>query len=104
MKMGAHRAELESLRAYAQHHKLRLMLQRNERLVQGLQERRIAGGDAGVGGGGGNGAERDPVGEAADIVHVYDALLQSVRSMVANLGGGDDAGGEICCVISRTKR
>lgn len=86
-KMEAHRSELEGLRAYAQHHKLRLMLQRNERLVQELQEKRKAGG-------GGGGGERDPVGEVADIVHVYDALLQSVRSMVTNLGGGDDENGE----------
>lgn len=83
-KMEAHRAELEALRAYAQHHKLRLMLQRNERLVQDLQEKRKAAG----------GGERDPLGEVADIVHVYDALLQSVRNMVTNLGGGDDANGE----------
>lgn len=87
-KMEAHRAELEALRAYAQHHKLRLMLQRNERLVEELQEKRKAGGAAGAG-------ERDPVGEVADIVHVYDALLQSVRNMVTNLGGGEDAGGEM---------
>lgn len=88
-KMEAHRAELEALRAYAQHHKLRLMLQRNERLVQELQENRKA-----ATGGGGGGGERDPLGEVADIVHVYDALLQSVRNMVTNLGGGDDANGE----------
>lgn len=87
-KMDAHRAELEALRAYAQHHKLRLMLQRNERLVLELQEKRKAGG------GGGGGRDRDSVGEVADIVHVYDALLQSVRSMVTNLGGGDGANGE----------
>lgn len=87
-KMEAHRAELEALRAYAQHHKLRLMLQRNERLVQELQEKWKAGG------GGGGGRDRDSVGEVADIVHVYDALLQSVRSMVTNLGGGDDANGK----------
>lgn len=84
-KMEAHRSELEGLRAYAQHHKLRLMVQRNERLVQELQEKRKAGG---------GGGERDPVGEVADIVHVYDALLQSVRGMVTNLGGGDDENGE----------
>ncbi|CAM9304369.1 unnamed protein product [Scytosiphon promiscuus] len=87
-KMEAHRAELEALRAYAQHHKLRLMLQRNERLVQELQEKRKSAG-------GGGGGERDPLGEVADIVHVYDALLQSVRSMVTNLGGGDDANDDI---------
>lgn len=87
-KMEAHRAELEALRSYAQHHKLRLMVQRNERLVQELQEKRKAGGS------GGGGKDRDPVGEVADIVHVYDALLQSVRSMVTNLGGGGDANGE----------
>ncbi|CAM9580059.1 unnamed protein product [Ectocarpus sp. 13 AM-2016] len=85
-KMEAHRSELEGLRSYAQHHKLRLMLQRNERLVQDLQEKRKAGG---------GGGERDPVGEVADIVHVYDALLQSVRSMVTNLGGGDDENDDI---------
>lgn len=90
VKMDTHRGELEALRAYAQHHKLRLMLQRNERLVQELQEKRNA-----AGAGAGDGAERDPVGEVADIVHVYDALLQSVRNMVSNLGGGDDANGEI---------
>lgn len=90
MKMDAHRAELESLRAYAQHHKLRLMIQRNERLVQELQEKRVSGGGVGAGDVG----EPDPVGVATDIVHVYDALLQSVRSMVTNVGGGDDAGGE----------
>ncbi len=88
-KMEAHRAELEALRAYAQHHKLRLMLQRNERLVEELQEKRNAGGAAARGG------ERDPLGEVADIVHVYDALLQSVRNMVTNLGGGEDASGEM---------
>lgn len=90
IKMEAHRAELEALRAYAQHHKLRLMLQRNERLVQELQEKRKAGGGAG----GDRDRDRDPVGEVADIVHVYDALLQSVRNMVTNLGGGEDANGE----------
>lgn len=90
-KMEAHRAELEALRAYAQHHKLRLMLQRNERLVEELQEKRKAGGEAP---GGGGDRDRDPVGEVADIVHVYDALLQSVRNMVTNLVGGEDASGE----------
>lgn len=89
VKMEAQRAELEALRAYAQHHKLRLMLQRNERLVRELQDKRSGG--VRVAGGTG---ERDPVGEVADIVHVYDALLQSVRSMVTNLGGGDDVDGE----------
>lgn len=89
VKMEAHRAELEALRAYAQHHKLRLMLQRNERLVEELQEKRKSGGGAG-----GSDRDRDPLGEVADIVHVYDALLQSVRSMVTNLVGGEDASGE----------
>lgn len=96
VKMEAHRAELEALRAYAQHHKLRLMLQRNERLVEELQKKRKAGG-GGEGGGaaaGGGDRDRDPVGEVADIVHVYDALLQSVRSMVTNLVGGEDTSGE----------
>lgn len=88
VKMDAHRAELEALRSYAQHHKLELMVQRNERLVEELQEKRAAGGE------GRDGGERDPAGEVADIVHVYDALLQSVRNMITNLGGGDDANGE----------
>ena len=92
-KMEAHRAELQALRAYAQHHKLRLMLQRNERLVEELQEKRQAGGAA-ASAAGAAGVERDPVGEVADIVHVYDALLQSVRNMVTNLVGGEDASGE----------
>ncbi|CAM9604332.1 unnamed protein product [Hapterophycus canaliculatus] len=92
VKMEAHRAELAALRAYAQHHKLRLMLQRNERLVQELQENRKAGGG---GGGGGGGGERDPLAEVADIVHVYDALLQSVRNMVTNLGGEGDANDDV---------
>lgn len=88
IKLEAQRRELDALRKYVQHHKLRLMLRRNERLVQGLQEERRRGMMAG------DGAKRDPVGEVADIVHVYDALLQSVRSMVANLEGGDDANGD----------
>eukprot|EP00752_Nemacystus_decipiens_P010255 g9139.t1 len=93
VKMEAHRAELEALRAYAQHHKLRLMLQRNEHLVEELQEKRKAGGGGGAGGD--RDRDRDPVGEVADIVHVYDALLQSVRNMVTNLVGGEDAGDDI---------
>lgn len=87
VKMEANRAELEALRAYARHHKLRLMIERNERLVQELQDIWNA---AGVGDGG----ERDPAAEVADIVHIYDALLQSVRGMMTNLGGGEDASGK----------
>lgn len=92
IKLEAQRRELDALRKYVQHHKLRLMLQRNERLVHGLQEERRRGMM-------GDGAKRDPVGEVADIVHVYDALLQSVRSMVANLEGGDNADGEPTVIL-----
>lgn len=94
IKLEAQRGELDALRKYVQHHKLRLMLQRNERLVHGLQEERRRGTT-------GDGAKRDPVGEVADIVHVYDALLQSVRSMVANLEGGDDADGEPTVILMK---
>ena len=87
VKMEANRAELEALRAYARHHKLRLMIDRNERLVRELQDSRN---EAGLGDGG----ERDPAAEVADIVHIYDALLQSVRDMITNLGGGEDARGK----------
>lgn len=87
VKMEANRAELEALRAYARHHKLRLMIERNERLVQELQDNRTAAGA-------GDGGDRDPAAEVADIVHVYDALLQSVRGMMTNLGGGEDASGK----------
>eukprot|EP00903_Cladosiphon_okamuranus_P009501 g9053.t1 len=95
LKMEAHRSELEALRAYAQHHKLRLMLQRNEHLVEELQKKRKAGGSGGGAAAGGGDRDRDPVDEVADIVHVYDALLQSVRSMVTNLVGGEDASDDI---------
>ncbi|CAM9827301.1 unnamed protein product [Laminaria digitata] len=90
LKMEANRTELEALRAYARHHKLRLMIERNERLVQELQDTRSSAG-VGVGDGG----ERDPAAEVADIVHIYDALLQSVRGMMTNLGGGEDASDDI---------
>lgn len=91
MKMEVHRAELEALRRYAQHHKLSLMVRRYERVVRELHERKRQGGSSVRSGGAG---QRDRVAEAADIVHVYDALLQSVRGLVANMGGGEDAQGE----------
>ncbi|CAM9335457.1 unnamed protein product [Choristocarpus tenellus] len=91
-KMEAQRAEYEALRAYAQHHKLCLMLQRNKHLVNDLQSvckseegSGIEGAGAGIRSGG-----EDAIGKSADIVHVYDALLQSLRAMIKNLGGGED--------------
>ena len=88
VKVEARRAELEALRAYAQHHKLTLMQQRNEDVVQQLREKWRKGTR-------GRGVEkRDPVGEVADIIHVYDALLRGVRDMVINLGGEDGDDGE----------
>lgn len=91
MKMEAQRAELEALRSYAQHHKLRLMLRRNERVARDLQKRRSRGTTTRRKTNTGKG---DRLPDAADIVHVYDALLQSVRSMVANLGGGEHTDGK----------
>lgn len=86
LKIEAHRAELEALRAYVQHNKLTLMVQRNERLVLELQERgpMVAAE---------KGGERNFVGEVTDIIHVYDALLQGVRDILTNLGG-DNVDGE----------
>ncbi|CAM9718365.1 unnamed protein product [Discosporangium mesarthrocarpum] len=86
-KMEAQRVEYEALRAYAQHKKLRLMVQRNERLVEDLQRWR-SGDTGGVG-------SKDLAEKAADIVHVYDALLQSVRAMITNLRGGEDTSGDL---------
>lgn len=86
LKIEAHRAELEALRAYVQHHKLTLMVQRNERLVLELPERgpMVAAE---------KGGERNLVGEVTDIIHVYDALLQGVSDILTNLGG-DTVDGE----------
>lgn len=88
LKIEEHRAELEALRAYAQHHKLTLMVQRNERLVLELQEKRgpVAATE--------QGGERNLVGEVTDMIHVYDALLQGARDILTNLGGGDNIDGE----------
>ncbi|KAG5192897.1 hypothetical protein JKP88DRAFT_346319 [Tribonema minus] len=64
-RVEGQRMELALLSAYAKHSKLRLMVKRNEALVEGLKQASTGGSEP----------------RNADIVHLYKALMQNVREM-----------------------
>lgn len=92
VKVEGRRSELEVLRCYATHRKLGLLVRRNERIARELQEKRSSGGGSKKGAGDEGKLDRSTA--AADVVQAYDALLQSARAMIVNLGGAEDAAGQ----------
>ena len=86
--VNAKRFEAQSLLGYTKHEKLKLLMARNERMVDGL--RAELEGEKG-GGGGGTNAEGKGL---EQIAHLYDALLQDARSVAQLPGGSPDGDAE----------
>mmetsp|Transcript_56477 Transcript_56477/g.168979 ORF Transcript_56477/g.168979 Transcript_56477/m.168979 type:complete len:691 (-) Transcript_56477:179-2251(-) len=80
--VNARRRDAELLVGYVKYQKLRLLMRRNERMVDELREKeraakKVCSGD-----------RTDDIKRAEEIAHLYDALLQDARAVAALPGGG----------------
>lgn len=89
--VNARRRDAELLVGYVKYQKLRLLMRRNERMVEELRGKERAANEAGGGDGDGSrsGSEVDDAKRAEEIAHLYDALLQDARAVAALPGGND---------------
>lgn len=97
--VNAKRFEMESLLGYVKHQKLKLMMTRNERMVNDLRDAEQQTNKSGEGKdkkkSSASGGDVDSQGKRVEeIAHLYDALLQDARA-VSNLPGGGSSADEV---------